>query len=58
MSEHFRLSPDITLDRLLKDFIERISLLKTQFSQRLDEIGEDKKRLSSDKINFNYEKKL
>jgi predicted ATPase len=57
LSEHFRLSPDITLDRLLKDFIERISLLKTQFSQRLDEIVEDKKRLSSGKINFMYVKK-
>lgn len=57
MSEHFRLSADITLDKLLKDFIERISLLKTQFSQRLDEIVEDKKRFSSNKIKFEHVKK-
>jgi predicted ATPase len=57
MSEHFRLSAELTLDKLLKDFIERISLLKTQFSQRLDEIVEDKKRFSSNKIKFEYVKK-
>ncbi len=57
MSEHFRLISDVTHDKLLKDFIERISLLKTQFSQRLDEIVEDKKRLSSDKINSKNVKK-
>lgn len=41
------------IDQLMQDFLERIHFLKKTFAKSFDEIIQDRKKLSSEKIDFN-----
>lgn len=51
-SEFFHMSTPNKYDVIMNDFIERIRALQNQYSQRLEDIIEDKKKFSSENINF------
>lgn len=56
-SEFFHASTPNKYDVIMNDFIERIRALQNQYSQRLEDIIEDKKKLSSINIDFERVKK-
>lgn len=56
-SEFFHASTPNKYDVIMNDFIERIRALQNQYSQRLEDIIEDKKKFSSENIDFASVKK-
>lgn len=56
-SEFFHVSTPNKYDVIMNDFIERIRALQNQYSQRLEDIIEDKKKFSSENIDFASVKK-
>lgn len=56
-SEFFHISTPNKYDVIMNDFIERIRALQNQYSQKLEDIIEDKKKFSSENINFASVKK-
>lgn len=56
-SEFFYMSSPNKYDVIMNDFIERIRVLQNQYSQRIEDIVEDKKKYSSEEIDFSSVKK-
>lgn len=56
-SEFFHISTPNKYDVIMNDFIDRIRVLQNQYSQKLEDIIEDKKKFSSENINFASVKK-
>lgn len=51
-SEFFHISTPNKYDVIMNDFIERIRVLQGQYSQRIEDIIEDRKKYSSENIDF------